>query len=158
VRARVLERRRASKPSAEENKEIEIDAVVRLVRRVLGRDAGSAGWTVADPETRTERAAHAGDVGVLVRRTEWGDRLLDALRRIGIPATSPGGRGFHAREEIRTLALLLEALVTPDPARLFAALRSPALGLSDDDLVLRFASDREASGSSPADVMDAEAR
>ena len=56
-----------------------------------------------------------------------------------------------------TLSILLQALVAPDDSRaLFAALRSPALAVSDDDLVPRFL-DSAPQGLSPA-AIDAETR
>ncbi|MFN8176995.1 MAG: UvrD-helicase domain-containing protein [bacterium] len=158
VRRAILRTRGASKPNADERTDLEIDAVVRLVRRALGRDGAGEPWRVLDASTLAERPARPGDIAVLVRRTAWGDRLLDALRRVGLPATSTGGRGFHAREEIRTLSLLLQAIVEPDdPTALFAALRSPALAVTDDDLVLRFLGP-ERGGRETDTVIDAEAR
>jgi ATP-dependent exoDNAse (exonuclease V) beta subunit len=136
VRARLLERSGLDAPRAEERRELEIDSVVRTLRRATGADGGPA-WTVAGPGG--DRPARAGDVAVLVRKIEWGDRLLDALRQAGIPATSTGGRRFWAREEIAVLHALLEAIVAPeDRLARFAALRSLPFGLTDDDLVLHF--------------------
>jgi ATP-dependent helicase/nuclease subunit A len=146
---------------AEERTELEIDAVVRGVRRVLGRDGAAEAWRVVGPDAHAERPVRPADVGVLCRHNAWGDRLLDALRRAGIPATSTAGRGFHAREEIMTLAILLQAILRPDdPTALFAALRSPALALSDDDLVLRFldGGGDAAPPATSAALLDAEAR
>jgi ATP-dependent helicase/nuclease subunit A len=76
---------------------------------------------------------------VLVRKISWGDRLLEGLRRAGIPAMVAGGRRFYAREEIETLLALLETMLTPqDGFARFAALRSSAIGFSDDALARRF--------------------
>lgn len=164
VRAEIVRGAPAAKLQVEERTDLEIDAVVRGIRRVLGRDGTGEAWRVVDPVTGTERGARPADVCVLTRHTAWGDRLLDALRRVGIPATSTAGRGFHAREEIRTLSILLRAVLDPSDMRaLFAALRCPALAVTDDDLVLRFLDARSdgpgahAPLTSPA-AIDAESR
>jgi ATP-dependent helicase/nuclease subunit A len=159
LRAAQLRRSGATRPSAEDRAELERDAVVRAILRGLGRDGAPPAWRVVDPATGKERAARPGDVAVLVRRMTGGERLLDALRRAGIAATSFGGRGFHAREEIQTLLALLEAVVRPDdPRALFAALRSPALAVSDDDLVLRFTEEDGARAGVSPGAREAEAR
>lgn len=139
LQAALIRRARSRGLRSHERAELEIDSAVRLVRSVTGLDEHREPWTVADPETGTRRPATPGDVAVLVRKIAWGDRLADALRRAGVPANVSGGKRFHDREEIRTLSTLLDTILAPD-ARLarFAALRSPAFALSDDDLVRRF--------------------
>jgi ATP-dependent helicase/nuclease subunit A len=144
---------------ATERGELEIDAVVRVLRRRLGLD-GTPALTIVDPVTGEIRAAEPRDIAIIVRKIDWGDRLLDRLRRVGIPATIAGGRRFWAREEIQTLATLLEAIVDPENrlAR-FASLRSPALGFRDDELVLSFLHEQgHFEGEPPADVADATER
>ncbi len=124
--------------------ELEIDAVVRLVRRAAGIDGDGPGWEVRDPRTGEPRPAGPDDVAVLVRKIAWGEELVDALRLAGVPAAVAGGKRFHARDEIRTLATLLESVLEPEH-RLsrFAALRGAAFALPDDDLVRRFDPSRE---------------
>jgi ATP-dependent helicase/nuclease subunit A len=142
-----------------ERAELEVDAVARTLRRLLGRDDEPAA-TIVDPDTGKRRAAQPRDVAVIVRKTDWGDRLLDRLRRLGVPATITGGRRFWAHEEIETLVTLLDAMVEPENrlAR-FASLRSPALGLRDDELVAAFLrDDGDLEGDSPPAVADAVTR
>ncbi len=160
VEAAILARGGAARAGADERLEVEADAVVRTIRRALGADGAGPGWTVAGEDGRA-RPARPGDIAVIVKRMTGGERLLDALRRAGIPVTSMGGRNFHAREEVQTLLAVLEALIAPDdPRALFAALRSPAFAIDDDALVLRFA-DPEAdprNAGVPPEAIDAEAR
>ncbi len=143
--------------NAEARSELEIDAVVRCIRRMLGFDGADA-VRVPDGEGG-DREARPGDVAVLVRKIAWGDRLLESLRRVGVPAAVAGGKRFHAKEEIRTLLALLEPMVEPDDALArFAALRSPAFGLPDDDLVLHFLDEEDDGDPRAAVVADAVAR
>ena len=70
--------------------------------------------------------------------------LEAALQRHGVPYRLEGGRGFYARQEVRDLISLLEAIDDPaDSIAIVAALRSLAFGCSDDDLLLwRVANER----------------
>jgi len=151
-------RRRNGALAASDRLEVEVDAVVRLVRKVLGEDGGPA-WGVVDAGAGGERPARAEDVAVLVRKIGWGDRLLEALRSQGIAASVTGGRRFWAREEIETLLALLESILDPrDRFARFAALRSSALAFSDDELVLRFLGDDPDTDESLAELRRVERR
>ncbi|NNE42979.1 MAG: UvrD-helicase domain-containing protein, partial [Gemmatimonadetes bacterium] len=152
VRDSLLERAARDEPNAELRRELELDSVVRALSHVLGRDGG-APWPVRDPETGDERPVRPSDIAVLVRKIDWGDRLLDGLRHAGIPASTTGGRRYWAREELQTLLVLLEALVNPaDRLARFAALRSEVFGLTDDELVTHFLDEVPAEGTAVADA------
>ena len=59
----------------------------------------------------------------------------DALEAKGIPFRLVGGREYYAREEVQALTAVLRAIDNPaDRLAVFAALRSPFFGLSDDDV------------------------
>ncbi|MGQ0721421.1 MAG: UvrD-helicase domain-containing protein [Candidatus Eiseniibacteriota bacterium] len=151
VRAAILERAGRDSLRAEDVRELELDSVVRLVRRVVGAD-GEPAWIVRDPRSRAERPARARDVAVLVRKIDWGERLLDALRHAGVGATTSGGRRYWEREEIQSLLAVLEAVVDPENRLAhFAALRSLAFGLPDDALVLHVLDPQEGTPAASCD-------
>jgi ATP-dependent helicase/nuclease subunit A len=157
--AEILARTGSPRLRADGRAELERDAVARAVRRVLGLDGSGPPLPVVDPGTGRERPAEPGDVAVLVRKIAWGDRLLETLRRAGVPAAVSAGRRFYAKEEIRTLLALLEAVIDPeDRLARFAALRSPAFGIRDDDLVLHFLEEAEEGSAEAGAVVDAETR
>ena len=63
----------------------------------------------------------------------------DHFDRRGIPYRLVGGKEYYAREEVQSLTAVLRAIDNPqDRLAVFAALRSPFFGLSDDD-VFQFA-------------------
>ncbi|PIW17799.1 MAG: hypothetical protein COW34_04720, partial [Armatimonadetes bacterium CG17_big_fil_post_rev_8_21_14_2_50_66_6] len=67
------------------------------------------------------------------------DAYEDALRDYGIPYLVTGGRRFYARQEIKALVAVLRAVDNPqDEVALYAALKSPFFGLSDEQLFLHF--------------------
>ena len=104
-----------------------------------------SGWTV---DVRGEDGKsklvpiRAGHVCVLFRRFVSYDRdvtrpYVEALEARGIPHLLVGGRSFHNRAEVEALRAALGAIERPDDElSVFAALRGPFFGISDDDLLL----------------------
>ena len=82
------------------------------------------------------RPAQCRDIAILLRaRTRLKD-FEEALRRRGIPFLVTGGIGFFAQQEIFDLTNLLRVLTdSRQDIALAGVLRSPLLGLSDDQLL-----------------------
>jgi ATP-dependent exoDNAse (exonuclease V) beta subunit len=92
-------------------------------------------WSVRD-EDRV-RPARPGDVALLVRRMspDFIEHYERAFATQGVPFRLVGGKDYYARDEVRALANVLRAVDNPaDRLAVFAALRSPFFGFSDDDL------------------------
>jgi ATP-dependent exoDNAse (exonuclease V) beta subunit len=94
-------------------------------------------WSIRDRATDSVRPARPGDVGLLVRKMtpDFIGPFEDALEAQGIPYRLVGGKEYYAREEVQALTAVLRAIDNPaDRLAVFAALRSPFFGLSDDDV------------------------
>jgi ATP-dependent helicase/nuclease subunit A len=116
-----------------------------LLARTLWRAVEEEQWPVRDRRTDDAvRPACWRDVAILVPSRTRVELLEAALQLHGVPYRLEGGRGFYARQEVRDLISLLEAIDDPaDSIAIVAALRSLAFGCSDDDLLLwRVANDR----------------
>ncbi|HSB61248.1 MAG TPA: UvrD-helicase domain-containing protein, partial [Vicinamibacteria bacterium] len=99
-------------------------------------------WSIRDRATDSVRPARPGDVGLLVRKMtpKFIGPFEEALEARRIPYRLVGGKEYYAREEVQALTAVLRAIDNPaDRLSVFAALRSPFFGLSDDD-VFQFAS------------------
>jgi ATP-dependent helicase/nuclease subunit A len=99
-------------------------------------------WSIGDRATGSVRPARPGDIGLLVRKMtpDFIGPFEQALAARGIPYRLVGGKEYYAREEVQALTSVLRAIDNPaDRLSVFAALRSPFFGLSDDD-VFQFAS------------------
>lgn len=125
------------------------------------RRATTDRWQIRDRSTGEIRDASYGDVVVLVpRRTEL-DTYLEAFRRFDIPVRAEAGRSFFQRQEVRDLSNLLRAIDDPlDKVALVAALRSGALGCSDEEIYMHVATEhpldyRVPTNGSPDSVVDA---
>ncbi|HMM54946.1 MAG TPA: UvrD-helicase domain-containing protein [Candidatus Desulfobacillus sp.] len=106
--------------------------------QLAGRIAEIVGrWSVEDEMDGKPRPARYGDIMVLARRRAALGEIERALRRAGIPCDSAGRGGLLRTLEAADLSALLRCLVaTGDDLALAHALRTPALGASDDDLLL----------------------
>jgi ATP-dependent helicase/nuclease subunit A len=143
VERELLEKAQRERLVAPLRAEVEVDAVARAVRHILGLEDGGAPWPVRDPQSGETRPADPGDIAVLVRRIAWGDALAEALRGARIPVSVGAGKRFYAREEIATLLAVLQAIARPESHfAAFAALRSAAFGFPDDSLVLHYLGER----------------
>ena len=112
----------------------------RLLAARIGDIVGR--WTVIDAESERPRAARYGDIMLLTRRRGILPEYERALRMAGIPYLSVGRGGLLRTLEAADLTALLRCLVAnADDLALAHALRSPALGASDDDLLLLAARD-----------------
>jgi ATP-dependent exoDNAse (exonuclease V) beta subunit len=91
-----------------------------------------------------------GDIAILVPARTGIERYEEALATAGIPYRHEGSRDFFQRDEVRDLIAVLSAVDDPtDRVALVGALRSSAFAVSDDQLVIHFASARSLSYRSP---------
>jgi ATP-dependent helicase/nuclease subunit A len=113
----------------------------------LGDEAASGRAAAASALTERLHRIHEQEgfewenIALLFRASTAFEVYEDALEAAGIPFVTIAGRGFYERPEIRDLLNALTAIADPgDDLALAGLLRSPAIGLGDDDLYrLRYA-------------------
>ena len=112
-------------------REREAADVASLVRRIKGE-----GWVVYDPVERVDRPARYSDIALLLpTRTALPD-LEHALEQADVPLRIESQSLVYSTAEVRDLLAILAALDDPtDEIALVAALRTPAFGCSDVELV-----------------------
>lgn len=83
----------------------------------------------------TRRPVRPRDICILMRSLKNGDRYVDALEKVGVPAFYQKKGGFFAMREIRVAVSLLEILNNPLlDVPLCACLLSPIWGFTPDEL------------------------
>lgn len=116
--------------NTEEVRATEADVVARIAHQVI-----ADGWLVRD-ETGSLRRARRRDVCVLMESRRNMRGLEDAFARYGVPFRMESGSLVLDTQEVRDLLSCLRAIDDPsDQVALVAALRSPAYGCSDVDLL-----------------------
>ena len=110
----------------------------RLARRIAGEIGAliARGDAVWDKDERRFRAAHAGDVLILVRRRRaLFEEILRALKHAGIPVAGADRLALSEHIVFDDLVALARFLLFPnDELTLAALLKSPFCGLTDDSL------------------------
>jgi len=123
----------ATRASADECRANEATCLAEFIQQVVTTQE----FAVFDEDC--ERPLKYSDIALLFRVTTGLDAYEDALRDYGIPYLVTGGRRFYARQEIKALVAVLRAVDNPqDEVALYAALKSPFFGLSDEQLFLHF--------------------
>jgi len=90
---------------------------------------------IPESDGRTRRACYS-DVAILLRGRGKADLFLQALEEAGVPAYRQEGGSLVQEEGVRDLRALLSVIDNPrDDVALAAVLRSPLVGISDEDLV-----------------------
>ena len=108
-----------------------------VVERLVGESPDIEASLVAD---RIRQLVDSGeceyqDIAILVRTLASLDPFTRALDAFNIPFLTTGGRTFLESREIRDLLLLLRTLINPlDEIALVGLLRSPLVGLSDEEI------------------------
>ncbi len=129
-----------------EEGETDIEAVRRAEARAVAgwlQRQRESGAEIADPVTGRARPMTFDDVTILVKTYTGVRTYEDEFECYGIPFRVAGGRAFFARSEVHQTLAVLAALADPtDEAATVAALRSPYLGVSDDELALWAAAGR----------------
>jgi ATP-dependent helicase/nuclease subunit A len=118
--------------------EAEDSANRRLARRIAAEIKAliARGDAVFDKETRTWRAAHAGDVLILVRRRRaLFEEIIRALKQAQVPVAGADRLALSQHIVFDDLVALARVLLFPgDELSLAALLKSPLGGLDDDGL------------------------
>ncbi len=115
---------------AEDVREAEAADVVRVVRHLL------AEATVHDRETDRPRPAREDDIAVLVRRHATARQLERTFEDADLPLVVESRSLIFNTDEVRDLTTILTAIEDPnDEVAVLGALRHPAFGCSDADLV-----------------------
>ena len=116
----------------------------REIARII-QSAKAEGWPVAktgDDGRESTRPARYADIAVLMPTRTTLPPIEQALEAAAIPFRVESRSLVYSTQEVRDLLAILRAIDDPtDEVALIAALRSPAFGCGDDDL-LRFAQAR----------------
>lgn len=130
LRLRVLapEPDKARRPRIRALRETIEDDVVTDIAALLGSGA--------ELRLRGEdwHTVHAGDIAILVRTNERGERLRARLGEAGVPAVWAGANSVFSSPSAQAWSTLLAALEDPRSARVRAAVLTPLIGWSLADL------------------------
>ncbi len=114
-------------------RELEAKMIARRMRELTDPQTGLQVW---DKEKGACRLAGYGDMVILLRSMAgWSETILQVLAREGIPAYAETGTGYFDTIEVETVLAMLAVIDNPiQDIPLAAVLRSPMVGLSDEEM------------------------
>jgi ATP-dependent helicase/nuclease subunit A len=119
--------------------DIEATAIANRIAAMLN---GDVQVSTGDSD-RDGRSVSPDDIAVLIRSRGDLKDYERALREASIPYTVVKGEGFYETPEIRALVSLFQALADPsEEIALYATLRSPLCGLTDEEIATAYDPDR----------------
>lgn len=120
-------------------REMEAKMIAGEIRRLTDETDGLLVW---DKEQEKYRRVCLGDMVILLRSmTGWSETLVSVLMNEGIPARAQTRTGYFSTTEVETVLSLLSVIDNPmQDIPLAAVLRSPVVGMSDDEMAWMMAS------------------
>ncbi|MCR2821018.1 helicase-exonuclease AddAB subunit AddA [Lederbergia panacisoli] len=86
-------------------------------------------------KTKSERPIRYKDIVILVRSLSWAPDIMEEFKHAGIPAHVNLSTGYFDATEVAIMMSLLKIIDNPDQdIPLAAVLRSPIIGISEDEL------------------------
>ncbi|PAV29247.1 helicase-exonuclease AddAB subunit AddA [Virgibacillus profundi] len=117
-----------------EKAQLEARAYAKKIKTWIGRKDVSP-LKVVDKATQTQRDLQYRDVVILMRSMTWAPTIVDELKKQGIPVYAELSTGYFEAIEVKIMISLLKVIDNPrQDIPLASVLRSPIVGLNEDDL------------------------
>ncbi|WP_067840153.1 helicase-exonuclease AddAB subunit AddA [Amphibacillus sediminis] len=114
--------------------ELEGRAYVKYIKKWIGLD-GNEPSLIFDKDKGISRPAQYRDIVILLRSMTWAPTIMEELKKQGIPVYAELATGYLSAIEIKVMLNLLKVI---DNAKqdipLASVLRSPIVGLNEDEL------------------------
>lgn len=92
---------------------------------------------VYNPKTKSERPVMYRDIVILLRSMKWAPQIMEEFKQQGIPIYANLSTGYFQATEITIMMSLLKVIDNPyQDIPLASVLRSPIVGLHEDELAL----------------------
>ena len=118
-----------------EKAQIEARAYADRIHTWIGKK-GEEPLQVFDKEKGIQRDIQYRDIVILLRSMNWAPTIVDELKKQGIPVYAELDTGYFEAIEIKIMISLLKVIDNPrQDIPLASVLKSPIVGLSEDELV-----------------------
>lgn len=118
-----------------EKAQLEARAYAEKIKTWIGKKEGVPPLQVFDKATQGQRDLQYRDVVILMRSMPWAPTIVDELKKQGIPVYAELSTGYFEAIEVKVMISLLKVIDNPrQDIPLAAVLKSPIVGLNEDDL------------------------
>ncbi|AYK05708.1 helicase-exonuclease AddAB subunit AddA [Brevibacillus laterosporus] len=116
--------------------QLEARLIAKRIKEWLEPGVGGQPLLVFDKKTQGMRPLEYRDIVILLRSTAgWGQAIADECKQAGIPIYVEQNQGYFSANEVDVIMSLLRVIDNPkQDIPLTAVLRSPLIGLSEEDL------------------------
>ncbi|MEK4305067.1 helicase-exonuclease AddAB subunit AddA [Oceanobacillus sp. FSL K6-0251] len=126
-----------------EKAQIEARAYAKKIQEWIGTGENGTPMQVVDKGKGQHRNLMYRDIVILMRSMTWAPVIMDELKKQGIPVYAELTSGYFEAIEIRVMISLLKTVDNPrQDIPLAAVLRSPIVGLQENDLAAIRLADR----------------
>lgn len=127
-----------------EKAQIEARSYADQIKNWIGKEGKP--FLVFDKETGSQRPAQYRDIVILLRSMTQAPVIVDELKKQGIPVYAEVSQGYFEAIEIKIMMSLLKVIDNPrQDIPLASVLRSPIVGLNEDELANIRMANRQAS-------------
>ncbi|KIY23264.1 helicase-exonuclease AddAB subunit AddA [Mesobacillus subterraneus] len=92
---------------------------------------------VYNPKMKTSKPIHYRDIVILLRSMTWAPQIMEEFKRQGIPIYANLSTGYFQATEVAVMLSLLKVIDNPyQDIPLAAVLRSPIVGLDEEELAI----------------------
>ncbi|MGN0372462.1 MAG: helicase-exonuclease AddAB subunit AddA [Enterocloster sp.] len=129
-------------------RELEARMIAARIRRLTGEKEGLLIWDGSLGESGGYRRAGYGDIVILLRSMSgWSEVFVNILMNEGIPAIAQTRTGYFNTVEVETMLSLLSIIDNPmQDIPLAAVLRSPVIGMTDEEMAWMMAAYKRNTG------------
>ncbi len=122
-----------------EQSQLEARLIAKQIKEMVTERQG-----VYNPKTKTESPVHYRDVVILLRSMTWAPQFMEEFKQQGIPVYANLSTGYFDATEVAIMLSLLKVIDNPfQDIPLAAVLRSPIVGLNEEELaIIRIADKR----------------
>ncbi|TFB22062.1 helicase-exonuclease AddAB subunit AddA [Filobacillus milosensis] len=114
--------------------QLEARAYAEKIQKWIGTD-GSDPMKVIDKETEQIRNLQYRDIVILMRSMSWASVIVEELKQLGVPVYADISSGYLEAMEVQIMLNVLKTIDNPQQdIPLASVLKSPIVGLSEDDL------------------------
>ncbi|QDP39754.1 helicase-exonuclease AddAB subunit AddA [Radiobacillus deserti] len=117
-----------------EKAQLEARAYGQRIKGWIGNDSHPP-LKVVDKATGTQRDIQYRDIVILLRSMTWAPTIVEELKKQGIPVYAELSTGYFEAIEVKVMLSVLKVIDNPkQDIPLAAVLRSPIVGLNEEDL------------------------
>lgn len=113
-----------------EQSQLEARTITAKIKEMI-----SGGKPVYDAKTKTSRPVRYRDIVILLRSMTWAPQIMEEFKQQGLPIYADLSTGYFQATEVTIMMSLLRVIDNPyQDVPLAAVLRSPLLGLDEEEL------------------------